>query len=81
MYGEMTVVLKRREIDESFHGRNSTLRDRHNTSFSAVEHVLASPRGPAVQLYGNVFARNRLDYDSRPACIEVFRVEVTDGAA
>jgi len=81
MYGEMTVTLKGREIDDSFYGRNSMLRNQHNTSFSAVGHLRDSPLGPAVRLYENVFARNRLDFASLPRCIEVVRIEVTEGSA
>ncbi len=81
MYGEMTVVLKDNSITDSFHGRNAFLRQGHNTSFSAVGHLRKSSAGPVVQLYENMFACNRLNFSSVPACIEVVRIEVAENAA
>lgn len=81
MYGEMTVVFKDNVITDSFHGRNAFLRQGHNTSFSAVGHLSKMPAGPAVRLYENVFARNRLNFSSVPACIEVVRIEVAENTA
>jgi hypothetical protein len=81
MYGEMTVVLKNNEIKDSYYGRNSLLREGHNTSFSAVGHLRHSPMGPTVRLYENVFACNRLNFASLPTCIEVIRIEVAENAA
>ena len=76
MYGEMTVVLKGSEITDSFHGRNSLLRNNQNTSFSAVAHLRRASTGPTVCIYENVYARCRLNYASLPPCIEVVRIEV-----
>ena len=58
MYGEMTVVLKDSRLVDSYYGRNSSLRDDHNTSFSAVGHLRHSDTGPIIKLYENAFARN-----------------------
>ncbi|MBK9595004.1 MAG: hypothetical protein IPO57_06475 [Rhodocyclales bacterium] len=81
MYGEMTVELKDSRIVDSYHGRNSLLRDDHNTSFSAVGHLRHSATGPIVRLYENAFARNSLNIVSLPPCFEVVYVEVTQRAA
>lgn len=81
MYGEMTVELKDSRIVDSYHGRNSLLRDDHNTSFSAVGHLRHSATGPIVRLYENAFARNSLNVISLPPCFEVVYVEVTQRAA
>ena len=81
MYGQMTVELKDSRIVDSYHGRNSLLRDDHNTSFSAVGHLRNSATGPIVRLYENAFARNSLNVVSLPPCFEVVYVEVTQRAA
>ena len=81
MYGDMTVILKDRKITDSFHGRNSLLRNNQNTSFSAVAHLRRSSAGSTVRLYENVFASCGLNYSSLPPCIEVVRIEVTAGDA
>lgn len=80
MYGEMSVVLKGNEIKDSFHGRNALLREKHNTSFSAVGHLRNSSAGPTVRLYENVFARTRLNFSSVPRCIDLVRIEVVKNA-
>lgn len=80
MYGDMTVELKDSRIVDSYHGRNSLLRDNHNTSFSAVGHLRHSATGPTVRLYENVFARNSLNVVSFPPCFEVVYIEVTQRA-
>lgn len=81
MYGEMTVVLKGGKIVDSFQGRNSTLRQNHNSSFSAVGHLRRSPTGATVETYENIFARNRLDPSALPECLGFLRIEVTESAA
>ena len=81
MYGEMTVELKDSRIVDSYHGRNSLLRDDHNTSFSAVGHLRYSATDPIVRLYENAFARNSLNLVSLPPCFEVVYVEVTQRVA
>jgi len=76
MYGEYTVVLKASRIVESYQGRNSSLRENHNSSFSAVGHLRHSPAGPTVRLYENAFARNPLPAALVPPCFEYIHVEV-----
>lgn len=81
MYGEMTIMLKRGKVVDSFHGRNSTLRKDHNSSFSAIGHLRSANTGTAVEMYENVFARIRLDPVYVPKCFGLFRVEVVESAA
>jgi hypothetical protein len=81
MYGEMTVVLQSGKIFDSFQGRNSTLRENHNSSFSAVGHLRSSPAGAVVEMYQNIFARNPLDPSAVPDCFGFIRIEVTESAA
>lgn len=80
MYGEMTVRLNDSRIVDSYHGRNSLLRDDHNTSFSAVGHLRRSATGPIVRLYENAFARNKLQVVTLPPCFEVVYVEINQCA-
>jgi len=80
MYGEMTVRINDKAIEDSFYGRNAFLRQGHNTSFSAVGHLRRTAGGSTVCLYENAFARNPLDYASLPPCIEAIRVEVEANA-
>lgn len=77
MYGEMTVKLKDGRIVESYHGRNSLLRESHNSSFSAVGHLRHSASGTTIRLYENAFASNPLPVSLLPPCFEVINVEVT----
>ena len=81
MYGEMTVLLQGGRISDSFHGRNSTLREGHNSSFSAVGHLRRSTSGPVVEMYENVFARVPLNPSLLPQCFGFLRIEVTESAA
>jgi hypothetical protein len=81
MYGEMTVLLKNGKIVDLFPGRNSALRQNHNSSFSAVGHLRSSPAGATVETYENIFARNRLDASALPECLGFLRIEVTESAA
>jgi len=78
MYGELTVVLnpKKNTITESYHGRNQSLREDKNTSFSAIGRIYQTKEGPTVVLYENVFAEYRLNYSSLPDCIEHVRIEL-----
>jgi len=81
MYGELTVVLKDSRIVESYQGRNSLLRENHNSSFSAVGHLRHSADGPGVRLYENAFARIPLPAALLPFYIEYVHVEVNYRAA
>lgn len=78
MYGEMTVRIgiKDNKILDSFHGRNSLLREAQNTSFSAVGHLRRTIDGASVLLYENIYALNPLNLELLPACLEFRRVEL-----
>ncbi len=79
MYGTLTVVLnpKNSTITESYHGRNQSLREDKNTSFSAIGRIYQTKEGPAILLYENVFAECRLNYSSLPDCIGHERIKLT----
>lgn len=77
MYGEHTVVLTKGRITDSFHGRNKSLREGKNESFSAVGAMYRRREGIRVEIYENVFARYPLDYSRLPASIYATRVELT----
>jgi hypothetical protein len=80
MYGEWTVRLKEGQIEDSFHGRNSSLRPNANTSFSAVGHLRRTESGADVKIFENVYARHPLPYEALPECIEVVRVQIEHAA-
>ena len=80
MYGEMTINLVAGKAVDSFHGRNSKLRPEHNSSFSAVGHLVRTMNGPRVRLFENIYARYPLAYEGLPACFDVVRVEIEDAA-
>ena len=90
MYGEYTFLLDRKTMvrSELFNGRNDSLQESKNTSFSAVGRLTDKFRetnGDIVQelkvtLFENVFAEVKLPYDQLPPCIEVRRVEVSRDA-
>lgn len=80
MYGEWTVRLREGRIEDSFHGRNSSLRRNANTSFSAVGHLYRAAGGAKVKLFENVYARHPLPYDQLPDCFEVIRIEIENAA-
>lgn len=77
MYGERTLEFDTRTntITNSFQGRNRSLRDDKNTSFSAVGYLKKTQRGIAVLIYENIYAANQLDYSKIPNCIETMRIE------
>ncbi len=79
MYGELTVVLNPKEhsITDSYYGRNQSLRQDKNTSFSAVGLLYQTNEAPAVRIYENAFAENKLNYSSLPKCIEAIRIKTT----
>lgn len=79
MYGEPTVVcnLKENGIIDSYDGWNQSLRQNKNTSFSAVGLLYQTNGDPAVRIYENAFAENKLNYSSLPKCIEAIRIKTT----
>ncbi len=76
MYGELTVVLntKNNKIEDSFRGRNASFRENRNTSFGAVGRLYKMKSVPAIHLYENVFAKNRIDFSLLPEFIKVTRI-------
>lgn len=80
MYGELTVRLKEGHIEDSFHGRNSSLRPSMNTSFSALGHLRRTESGAEVKIFENAYARHPLPYEALPECIEVVRIEIENAA-
>ncbi len=79
MYGELTKVLNPKEhsITDSYHGRNQSLRQDKNTSFSAVGFLHKTNKGSSVRIYENAFAENKLNYSSLPKCIEAVQIKFT----
>ncbi len=81
MYGQLTIRinLRTRQVEgEPFCGRNSSVSESWNTSFSAVGRlapILKSGK-MTVTLFENVFAKVRLPYEQLPACFEVKHVEL-----
>lgn len=80
MYGEFTVAisLSSNRIVDSFQGRNKSLAEDKNTSFSAVGGIYAANGGVSVVIYENVFAKNRIDFSLLPACIDARRVTIEE---
>ena len=76
MYGEWTVRLKNGQIEDSFHGRNSSLRPNANTSFSALGHLRRTESGAEVKIFENAYARHPLPYEALPECFEVVRIDI-----
>jgi hypothetical protein len=78
MYGDLTISLAResRVASGVFHGRNQSLREGKNDSFSAVGWLHKSSLGTGVHLYENVYARVPLQFELLPECIQFNRVEV-----
>ena len=81
MYGETTFQVRKGELGESYYGRNASLGEEKNTSFSAIGHLRSSPTGPHVKLFENAYARHALDFQALPGSIEFVRVEVEGNAA
>lgn len=79
MYGELTVALNpdTNRITDSYHGRNRSLAEGKNTSFSAVGGLYRTAAGPEVRIYENIFCeKNKLDFSVLPDCIEFTRIEL-----
>ncbi|MBZ5689076.1 MAG: hypothetical protein LAP86_29055 [Acidobacteriia bacterium] len=78
MYGAYTVVFdpERMKIVDHFHGRNKSLDENKNTSFSAVGRLYPVRTRLGVTLFENAFAKVKLRFDSLPACFDVKRVRI-----
>lgn len=82
MYGEFTVTisLSTNKIVDTFQGRNKSLAQDKNTSFSAVGGIYTANGGVSVVIYENVFAKNPINFSSLPACIDARRVTIAESS-
>jgi hypothetical protein len=80
MYGELTKLIDKptNKSSECFHGLNSQVQERKNTSFSAVGHLCDRGGTTSVKLWENAHAKIPLPLDRLPACFAVQRVEIDD---
>lgn len=71
LYGEMTLRIKveTNEVSEPFHGKNRSLQEIKNTSFSAVGRIEQTQGGASIHLFGNMYARNKIDFSRIPSSI------------
>lgn len=79
MYGEFTVLLDRdtkKVIGEPYHGRNKSVSEVKNTSFSAAGRLWPCAEKMSVTLFENAFAKVKLP-ENLPSCFEVKRVKIT----
>ena len=78
IYGELTKLIEKPSLKSSelFHGRNSELQERKNTSFSAVGHLSNLGGNTTVTLWENAHAKIVLPFDQLPACFTVHRVAI-----
>ena len=79
MYGEYTLMIdieSMKQVD-AFRGRNKSLGEAKNTSFSAVGRLYPVRGKLVVTLFENAFAKVKLPFDILPSCFEVKRVEIT----
>ena len=76
MYGQYTLLLDPEimKIVHRFHGRNKSLGEAKNTSFSAVGRLRPVRGKLQVTLFENAFAKVKMPFDSLPACFDVKRV-------
>jgi hypothetical protein len=79
MFGEYTIAIGRESnsVIGSYHGRNKSLDEEKNTSFSAVGRLDAISGKLKVTLFENPFAKVKLPYDALPCCFDVKRVNVS----
>ena len=79
MYGEFTILIDKatRQSSEMFNGKNQSLHERKNTSFSAVGRLCDRGGKTTVTLFENVFSKVKVPFDLLPPCFEVRRVAVS----
>lgn len=79
MYGEYTIAIDRESMKavDSYHGRNKSLHEAKNRSFSAVGRLYPVRGKLEVTLFENPFAKVKLPYDTLPSCFDVKRVNVS----
>lgn len=80
MYGELTVLIDRNSGEQSkvFHGKNRSLQENKNTSFSAVGRLYDRGGKITVTLFENVFAKVKMPYEQLPPCFQAKRIEISD---
>jgi hypothetical protein len=78
MYGDYTLILNKstREITDSYHGKNKSLSEIKNTSFSAVGRLSPSCGKMKVTLFENVFSKIKIQYQKLPVCFDVINVQI-----
>ena len=78
MYGELTIAFNPNDqsVTDSYHGRNQSLRQDKNTSFSAIGFLYQTNKSPNTRIYENTFAENKLNYSALPKCIKVERIKL-----
>lgn len=79
MYGELTILLDKNtgQSSELVNGRNQSLQESKNTSFSSVGRLCDRGGKTNVTLFENVFSKVPVPYEQLPPCFEVRRVEVS----
>ena len=77
MFGELTLTKQGKNFTGYYHGRNSSLREEYNTSFSAVGYLKRGTDKPTLKLYLNPFAKNEINFESIPICIETIKIEIS----
>ena len=78
MDGEYTLLIDKntgRTIDR-FNGRNQSMDEAKNTSFSAVGRLAPIAGTMTVTLFENVFSRVKIPYENLPPCFDVKRVSI-----
>ena len=79
MYGEYTLAVNKvsGQITDAYHGKNQSLREDTNTSFSAVGRLYTRENLPKILIFENVFTKSKIPYDKLPCCFEVRRFAIT----
>ena len=72
MHGDWTLLMERNtaKIVASGYGRNSSFRDKHNTSFTALGHLQPVRRDMTIRLFPNEHAKVSLP-KGLPDCFEI----------
>lgn len=79
MYGDLTFLIdkKRHKIVDHYQGRNRSFDENRSSYFSAVGFLFRTKYNVGIKLYENAFAKNKLNFDVIPKCMEMIRVEVS----
>lgn len=80
MYGELTVLINRETTDvhrEPYYGRNKSVSEMKNTSFSAVGRLWSCSGKLSITLFENAFAKVKLP-ENLPSCFEVNHVQIVE---